>query len=139
MKYSRKIELTDTAKEALVQGMKYGDTHQFRRRCQGILLKSEGKTNKLIGEILGCTSISVHLWLKAYNEGGINAIKTKSVQRRKPILNKEEHERVVREAVKKNRQSIEKAKEEVEKEIKKKLSISTLKRFLGVLAQDISV
>lgn len=139
MKYARKIELTDTVKEALVQGMKHGATHQFRRRCQGILLKSEGKTNKLIADVLGCSDISVHLWLKAYNEGGIDALRTKSVQRRRPILNKAEHEKVVREAVRKNRQSIEKAKEEVEKELKVSLSVSTLKRFLGVLAQDISV
>ena len=139
MKYARKIELTETQRLALVDGMKQGDTHQFRRRCQGILLKSEGKTNKYIGDALNCTAISVHLWLKAYNEGGIDAIRTKSVQRRKPILDKTEHEKIVREAVKKNRQSIEKAKEEVEKELKVKLSVSTLKRFLGVLAQDISV
>lgn len=39
------------------------------------------------------------------------------VQRCKPILDKKEHEKIVREAVKKNRQSIEKAKEEVEKEL----------------------
>lgn len=112
MKYARKIELTDIQREELVQGMKAGDTYQFRRRCQGILLKSEGHTNKRIGEVLGCTSITVHLWLKAYTEGGIEAIKTKSVQRRKPIPNRAEHEKAVRDAVRKNRQSIEKAKED---------------------------
>ena len=139
MRHADIIKLSDTEKIALEQGQKFGKLPRFRRRCHGILLKSAGKTNKEIAEILGCSHVSVYLWQQAYKDGGIKALEVKSVQRHKPILNKEEHEKAVRKAVSENRESLKSAKAAFEKETGISESRSTLRRFLELLAQDISV
>ncbi|MCC8120183.1 MAG: helix-turn-helix domain-containing protein [Bacteroidales bacterium] len=139
MRHADTIKLTDAEKAALEKGQKYGKSPRFRRRCHGILLKSTGKTNKEVGEILGCSHVSVYLWQQAFEEGGIKALEIKSVQRHKPILNKEEHEKAVRKAVSENRESLKAAKAAFEKDTGVSLSRTTLRRFLEALAQDISV
>lgn len=133
MRHADIIKLSDTEKIALEQGQKFGKLPRFRRRCHGILLKSAGKTNKEIAEILGCSHVSVYLWQQAYKDGGIKALEVKSVQRHKPILNKEEHEKAVRKAVSENRESLKSAKAAFEKETGISVSRSTLRRFFRTL------
>ena len=63
-------------------------------------------------------------------------LKTKPGQGRKLILNKEQDEARVKAAIQKERQRIKMAKEELERDLGKKFSTSTFKRFLKKLAAD---
>ena len=74
--------------------------------------------------------VSINKWMSRYKEQGIEGLKTKSGQGRKPILNKEVDEEKVKAAVKKERQRLKLAKAELELDIGKEFSLKTLKRFL---------
>jgi len=75
---------------------------------------------------------SVNNWLSRYTREGIDGLHTKEGQGRKPIL-EEEHYNIVRAAVEQERQRLEQAKKIVEDNIGKKMSASTLTRFLKVI------
>ena len=96
------------------------------------LLKSEGYTSKQVAAILGTNNISVHNWLKRYREAGIEALKTKLGQGRKPIL-EEAHLSMVRAAVEQERQRLSQARQIVEENIGREMSSVTLTRFLKVM------
>ena len=61
-----------------------------------------------------CLRIPVATGIQGW--GHQKALEVKSVQRHKPILNKEEHEKAVRKAVSENRESLKSAKAAFEKE-----------------------
>ena len=101
-----------------------------------ILLKSDNRTSKEVADILGTNQISVNTWLKRYNLDGINGLYTKSGQGRKPILDKKADKEKVKKAVKKERQRLKHAKDDLEQELNKEFSLKTLKRFLKNLTAD---
>ena len=68
---------------------------------------------------------------------GISGLKTRSGRGRKPIMEIQDRE-AVRKAVENDRQSVNKAREVWQKAVGKEASESAFKRFLSVLAQDIS-
>jgi len=133
---SKKIDLTDTAKQALEKGYKYSKSKVFSRRCHMILLKNQGFTSQEIADIFGTTFQPVNSWCKRYIEKGIEGLETKPGQGRKPILNKKQDEAKVKAAIKKERQRINLAKEALEKDLGKNFSVLTLKRFLKNLSAD---
>jgi hypothetical protein len=55
--------LTLEQRRELVSGVRTGKSHSFRMRCQGILLKSEGRTSKDVGSITGMCNVSVDTWI----------------------------------------------------------------------------
>jgi transposase len=134
----KKLELSVAEKEALEKGYRNGEKHPFRERCQMILLKSEGLTNKAIGEIFSCHELTVWGWVKRYQTEGIDGLKTKPGSGRPPILLTEEDLERVREKVSEHRQRIGLAKEELEKELGKTFSEKTLRRFLKKTVADIN-
>ena len=91
-----------------------GKSHAARSRCQVILLKSEGRTSKDVGAIVGMCHVSVNSWLKRYNEEGIGGLLTKPGRGRKPSIRPQEDQEAILEAVKANRQRISLAKAEWE-------------------------
>jgi transposase len=101
-----------------------------------ILLKHQGLTSQQIADIFGVTFQPVNSWVKRYVEHGIEGLKTKPGQGRKPILNKQEDEAKVKAAIKNERQRIKLAKESLEKDLGKSFSVLTLKRFLKNLSAD---
>jgi len=101
-----------------------------------ILLKGEGRSSQEIAGLLLTNHVSVCNWLNRYKEKGIEGLKTKKGQGRKPILNKETDEWIVKKQVKKERQRLKNAKDELEKELGKEFSLKTLKRFLKNLSAD---
>lgn len=101
-----------------------------------ILLKNQGLTSQQIADIFGVTFQPVNSWIKRYLSDGIEGLKTKSGQGRKPILNKEQDEAKVKAAIKNERQRIKLAKEDLEKDLGKSFSVLTLKRFLKNLGAD---
>jgi transposase len=133
---AKTLKLIETARLELNEGYKHSTSPQFSRRCLILLLKNKELTSNDIGELLGITDQSVNNWVKRYEAKGIAGLKTKSGQGRKPIFNKEEDEKRVRAILKKERQRLKLAKEEIEQKCGKEFSLITLKRFLKTLSAD---
>ncbi len=119
-------------------GYKKGSDRRFRVRCRAILLKGERLSNAEVARKLDVAVPSVFNWTKRYATEGISGLKTKPGQGRKPIMDCTD-EALVREAVSQERQSVKAAKNLWEASSGKQASEMTFKRFLEVLAQDISV
>lgn len=127
---TRTISLTAAQRAELEQGYKNGSTHAFRKRCHIVLLKSEKRSSKDVGQIVGMHEIPVNNWLTRYENEGINGLKTKAGRGRKPILDLNDDAEKVRQVVKAERQRLGRAKEILENELGKEFSRKTLKRFL---------
>lgn len=134
----RTIELTVEQQKALQEGYQLGKTHAFRRRCQLVLLKSEGRTSKEVSRIIKMNEISINTWLDRYQSEGIAGLMTKPGRGRKQVFDQVQDEAKVRQAVQKERQRLTQAKVILEKELNKQFSLKTLKRFLKSLAAHIN-
>lgn len=130
----KKIELSPTEREELLKGYNNGKKAAFRKRCHIILLKSGGRTSKDVGSIVGMHQVSVNNWLGRYENEGITGLETRAGRGRKPLLNEEEHKEKVKAAVKKERQRLKLAKDELERDLSVSFSLKTLKRFLKNLS-----
>jgi transposase len=133
---TRTIELTIEEKQALEAGYHSGKSHAFRKRCQIILLKSQGRTSKDVGLIVQMNQISVNNWLDRYQAEGITGLVTKLGRGRKPVLDQKQDAATVRQAVEQERQRLSQAKQILEEELNKQFSLKTLKRFLKSLNAD---
>ena len=67
--------LTSSQRMELETGLRTGDSHSFRMRCQSVLLKSEGRTSKEVGAITGMCHVSVNSW---FNPEDYPFIRTRS-------------------------------------------------------------
>lgn len=134
----KKLELSVAEKEALEKGYRNGEKHVFRERCQMILLKSEGLSNKAIGKLFSCHEMSVWGWVKRYQTEGIEGLKTKAGSGRPPILDSAEDLELIKEKVAGHRQRIGLVKQELEQELGKEFSEKTLRRFLKKTVADIN-
>lgn len=132
---AKQINLSKSDHQALQEGYTHGSTPAFRRRCHGVLLKSQGRSYEEIGRILGVTLLSVENWVKRYEENGVEGLHTSPGQGRKPIL-EESDAPVVQEVIQEERQRLKHAQEMLTKKLNKQFSTKTLKRFLKVLATD---
>ncbi len=132
----RTIELTVEQEKALQEGYQKGKTHAFRKRCQLVLLKSEGRTSKEVSQIIKMNEISINNWLDRYQSAGIKGLMTKPGRGRKKVLDQVQDVGKVRQAVQKERQRLAQAKLILEKELNKQFSLKTLKRFLKSLTAD---
>lgn len=130
-------KLSEESRQSLEKEYKKSLSPTFRQRCQTILLKSDGRTSKDVGQIVGMSHVSVNSWLYRYNAEGIEGLKTKSGRGRKAIIDKTLDEASILLAIKSNRQRLQTAKAEWEAISGKSVSRSTLKSFLKVLAEDI--
>ena len=130
-------KLSEESRQSLEKEYKKSLSPTFRQRCQTILLKSDGRTSKDVGQIVGMSHVRVNSWLYRYNAEGIEGLKTKSGRGRKAIIDKTLDEASILLAIKSNRQRLQTAKAEWEAISGKSVSRSTLKRFLKVLAEDI--
>ena len=133
----RTVKLGSDERWALEQGHKNGVSSVFRKRCQIILLKSSGRSSADVGKIVGMTATSINGWLNRYEASGIEGLKNKPGQGRKPILQEEQKVKIVK-AVKEDRQRLDQAKLILEQELNKKFSKRTLQRFLKNISADIN-
>jgi transposase len=124
--------------QALESGLKQGKSHCFRMRCQSILLKSESRTSKEVGEITGMSNVSVNNWVRRYKSEGISGLYTQPGRGRKAILSVLEDKESILSSIKDNRQRMRTAKAEWEAKSGKSVSESTFKAFLKSLADDIN-
>ena len=124
-----KPTLTNEQRKELEVGLKQG---------QSILLKSEGRTSKGVGDITGMCNVSVNNWVKRYNWEGISGLQTKPGRGRKQIISESKDKEAILSAIKSNRQRMRTAKAEWEQQIGKRVCDSTFKNFFKSLADDIS-
>ncbi len=130
------LGLTAEQREALDQGLRTGKTHAFRKRCQLVLLKEQGRRSVEVASIVGMCEMSVNNWLSRYEDEGIEGLLTKPGRGRKAKLDPAKDAAPVLTAVKANRQRLLVAKAEFEAEGGTKVSRDTLRRFLKSLADD---
>lgn len=123
------IELSAAQRAALEQGYEQGHSHAFRRRCQMILLKSQGRTSSQVAEVVGSCEMSVHNWVHRYAAQGIEGLQTKAGRGRKAILQEGDLESV-KAAVAEHRQRLSVAKAELEQTLDKSFCQMTLRRFV---------
>ena len=140
----RIIEINEVQRQELESCHRDGKGHAFRTRCQTILLKSEGRSSKEVGDIVKMHQVSVNTWADRYEHEGIKGLLTKPGRGRKPFFNKEQDGAALSEVLKDNRQSIKATKAAYEAARKengdgnhKMASEETLRRFLKALTADI--
>jgi transposase len=132
-----KIELSDNQRKELENGYRNGKSHSFRTNCQMVLLKSEGRFSKEIANFLGSSEQRVNRWLWRYKTQGLPGLEIRPGRGRPSIL-QIENIASVKEAVKRHRQRISLAKDELEKSLGKEFSQKTLVRFLKNLTAGIN-
>jgi transposase len=130
--------LTPEQRRELELGFRDGKSHCFRMRCQSILLKSEGRTSKDVGNITGMCNVSVDTWVKRYKAEGFQGLATKFGRGRKPIIEDCDKDAILV-AIKANRQRMQTAKADWEQQSGKKVCTNTFKCFLKSLVDDINV
>ena|SRR5687767_8444055 len=124
------VQLSDTQHQELEEGRRTGKGEAFRKRCQMILLKSEKHSSREIAHFLGCHKITVNEWVKRFEAEGIAGLKMRPGRGRRAILQASTDLGAVRAAVIRSRQRISLARAELEAELQKPFSSTTLKRFL---------
>lgn len=129
----RVVEIKEEDRFQLERDYRQSINHSYRQRCKLVLLKSEGRSAKEVGNILGMHPVTINTWLDRFETDGINGLKIKPGRGRKPILNAAADTEMVRKAVKQERQRIKQAKLLIEQELGKQMSEKTLKRFLKSL------
>lgn len=123
------VALSEQERRVLEHEYREGKTHSYRQRCQGVLRKGEGRSSAAVAEQLGCHEVSVNDWLRRYQAGGIEGLKTRSGRGRKPILNEADLVKV-KEVVAEHRQKLSVARAELEQALGKSFSQDTLTRFV---------
>lgn len=131
------IELSAAQRAALESGHRNGASCAFRRRCQMILLKSQGRTSSQVAEIVGVCEMSVHNWVHRYQDQGIEGLQTKPGRGRKAILQESDVESV-QAAVAEHRARLSVAKAELEQTLGKRFCQETLARFVKKTVASIS-
>jgi transposase len=132
----RVVELNEKERKSLEEGLRTGKSHSFRKNCQLVLLKSENRTSKEVGEILKMNPVTVNNWLDRYEAEGIEGLHVKPGRGRKQVLDPVADKEKVRQAVQKERQRLKQAKLILEQDLGKKFSLKTLKRFLKKMTVD---
>lgn len=126
--------ITEEEKKLLEQGFKGGKSHQFRRRCQAILLSFTGQDVHNLSEIFLVKKQTVYEWMDRWETGGIEGLKTKAGQGKKPTLrlDNKDHVKGVEKAVEKVNKKGGNLLAEVEQELglEKGLSRKVLRSFL---------
>jgi CENP-B N-terminal DNA-binding domain. len=70
----RRIRLTATEQAHLEQLCKTTNDRRLRDRCQAIVMAHRGRKRKTIAQDLGVHRTTVRLWLKQYDEQGVEGI-----------------------------------------------------------------
>lgn len=132
----RVVDLSEQERESLQEGYRTGKSHAFRKNCQLVLLKSESRTSKEVGDILQMNPITVNKWLDRYEAEGIKGLVIKPGRGRKQLLDPIADKEKVQQAVQQERQRLSQAKHLLEQDLQKEFCLKTLKRFLKKVAAD---
>lgn len=133
-----KVKLTPPQKVELEFQVYFGTKPSLQKRCQIVLMKSEGKSSREIAQELSVSEPTVNRWVNRYLSNGFDGLLNKAGQGRKPIMDASD-EKIVKEAIEKDRLSVMKAKERWQNATGKKACRNTFRSFLSALAQDLDV
>lgn len=117
--------------------LKKSDNYTLRKRCQVVILKSEGRDSLDVGKIVDLKPHAVNNWVNRYKKYGIDGLTTVKGQGRKPVLTVID-KTSIKEAVQENRQRISVAKSEWEASTGKEVGASSFRRFLKSLVESTS-
>ena len=117
----------------LERGYRHGENNVFRSHCQAILLSSRGRSVQELMEIFQCRKNTIYDWFNNYEREGIEGLKIRKGRGRKARLQGEDGPLVMAK-VEENRRKLSLARAEIERELGKGVSRSTLRRFLKSMA-----
>lgn len=86
MKPYRYIILSATDNLAVVNGAKFGETHNFRERCRAIDLSNRGQTVPQIAFLLEKREETIRQWFNNWEKEGLSGLKIKPGRGLKPKL-----------------------------------------------------
>ena len=134
MGIQRRFITLDLAERTTLQaGRHHHPKHQFRARCQCLLLSADGQGVAALMAVLGVSRTTVFAWFERWETGGLAGLANAPGQGRPPVLTAAD-EQPVRQGVEQNRQHLKEVTATLRRELNKEFSPKTLKRFLKSLA-----
>ena len=130
--------LSESALLSLQHAFETSSNASYRKRCQMILLKAQGRTSQDVGAIVGSSDVTVNSWLKRYKLEGLSGLKIKSGRGRPALIQEPLDKEEVLKLVKKHRQRVHLARSEWEASSGKSVSERTFRRFLKSVVDDIN-
>ena len=128
----RFITLDAAERTTLQAGRHHHPKHQFRARCQCLLLSADGQGVAALMAVLGVSRTTVFAWFARWEMGGLAGLANAPGQGRPPVLTAADTEQV-KAAVEANRQQRKEVTATLRQELNKDFSPKTLKRFLKSL------
>lgn len=130
--------LSEEERTALCEGHKHSERHQFRNRCQAILLSEQGYSVTQLSAIFQVSKLSIYKWFDRFELAGVAGLENQPGRGRKPVLRIENeiHRQMVAKHIEQDPQRLKVAKAQIEEALDQCLSESTLKRFLKNLVTD---
>ncbi len=125
----RFVTLDSDERATLQAGRHYHPQHQFRARCQGLLLSADGHPVSALLQVLGVRRATVYAWFTRWEMGGLAGLANAPGQGRPPVLSEADRE-PVQAAVRANRQQLKEVTAVLRQELNKDFSPRMLKRFL---------
>ena len=135
----RYIKLTSEQKAALELAYKRGQSHDYRRRCQGILLSAQGWSIAQLMEFFDVTRVSITKWFDRYETEGLEGLKTRPGRGRKRKLDIDNAEQVklVKTSLKQENRNLKQLRQKLESKYGTTIGETTVRRFLKALVTDI--
>jgi transposase len=127
----RYIELSESEQATLREGSKYHSKHEFRERCQALLLSKKGWSIQQLAEHFEVVPHTIGHWFNDWETRGLVGLMRHSGQGRKTILrlDNQAHTQALEKAVDQSYQDVGRIKVELETQLKLEMSNDTVKRF----------
>ena len=126
----KRFVILDSDERATLQaGRHHHPQHQFRARCQALLLSADGHPVSALMQVLDVRRATVYAWFTRWETGGLAGLANAAGQGRPSVLTAAD-EPQVRAAARANRQQLKEVTATLRQELNKKFSPRTLKRFL---------
>jgi transposase len=95
--------LSDKVIKSLEEIIKEDSRYRSRHRAQAILLSNQGKSVKDLTDIFGYSQRTIYRWFNRFSDDNLNTLHDLGGRGRKPFLNIEKDEKIVKEIIKKNK------------------------------------
>ena len=128
----RFITLDADERATLEAGRHHHGQHQFRARCQGLLLSAEGHSVPALMQVLHVSRTPVYAWFNRWETAGLAGLANAPGQGRPAILQAADTPQVEA-AVRANRQQLKEVAASLRQEWNKDFSANTLKMFFKKL------
>ena len=129
-RYIRTLTISEV--KSLENGYRRGESHLYRRKCQGILLSFRGKSVQELADLYSVRPRTVYTWFDLWESGGIKELELKPGRGRKLKLDlsKASEVKTVKTLVENEPKDLRKVVIQIKSKLDIDLSKKTLKRFL---------